>query len=220
MKIKVCGMKYSENMMEVAALQPDYMGFIFYEKSKRHFTGCLPKIPESVQKTGVFVNASIANVLSKIARYGLQAIQLHGDETVSYISALRSSLDQMAKRNDMYDGQSKIAIIKVFGIDNKFDFHVVTAYESVVDYFLFDTKGKERGGNGVSFDWTLLAQYTSSVPFFLSGGIGMEHLADIQKLRKSGLPLHALDINSSFEIEPGFKSVTHIQRFKDEVSTN
>ena len=220
MKIKVCGMKYSENMMGVAALQPDYMGFIFYEKSKRHFTGSLPQIPASIQKTGVFVNASIADVLGKVAKYDLQAVQLHGDETVAYIRTLHMSIHQMIAEDHRIDGRSKIAIIKVFGIDHTFDFSVVNAYEPVVDYFLFDTKGKERGGNGVSFDWTLLTQYTSSVPFFLSGGIGMGHLADIQKLRKSGLPVHALDINSSFEIEPGFKSVTHIQRFKDEVSTN
>lgn len=171
MKIKVCGMKYSENMMGVAALQPDYMGFIFYEKSKRYFTGSLPEIPTSIQKTGVFVNASITNVLGKVVKYDLQAIQLHGDETVAYIRTLRTSIHQMIENDHRIEGRTKIAIIKVFGVDNTFDFNTVTAYEPVVDYFLFDTKGKERGGNGISFDWRLLAQYTSSVPFFLRGGI-------------------------------------------------
>ena len=220
MKIKVCGMKYRENMMEVAALQPDYMGFIFYEKSKRYFTGTMPEIPASIQKTGVFVNASIAEVVGKVVQYGLQVIQLHGDETVSYIHALRASLAQTLGSTQDTQAHQKIVLIKVFAVGSHFDFEKVIAYESVVDYFLFDTKGKERGGNGVSFDWSLLSKYDSSVPFFLSGGIGLEHIADIQKLRKTALPVHALDINSSFEIRPGFKSVVNIQKFKDELSTN
>ncbi len=220
MKIKVCGLKYRENMMEVAGLQPDYMGFIFYEKSKRYFTGTMPEIPASIQKTGVFVNASIDVVVQKVVQYDLQAIQLHGDETVSYIHALRASLAQTFVTVQAAQVLQKIDLIKVFAIDSQFDFKEVMVYESVVDYFLFDTKGKERGGNGVVFDWSLLAQYTSSVPFFLSGGIGLEHLENIRKLRETALPVHALDINSSFEIRPGFKSVVNIQKFKDELSTN
>lgn len=220
MKIKVCGMKYRENMIAVAALQPDYMGFIFYEKSKRYFTGTMPEIPASIQKTGVFVNASIAEVVRKVVQYGLQVIQLHGDETVSYIQRLRTSLAQTFAEAQDYQVRQKIDMIKVFAVDRHFDFKELIAYESVVDYFLFDTKGKERGGNGVVFDWSLLAQYGSSVPFFLSGGIGLEHLENIQKLRETALPVHALDINSSFEIRPGFKSVVNIQKFKDELSTN
>ena len=208
MKLKVCGMKYVENIQEVAALQPDYLGFIFYEKSKRNFDGIIPKLPKSIKKTGVFVNACIDEVMNKVTQYDLQAIQLHGDESVELISKLKREIN------------SGIEIIKVFGIKEEFDFDVLKPYEEVVDYFLFDTKGKERGGNGVVFDWKVLSDYPFSKPFFLSGGIGLQQLEKIQKIRKTDLPIYALDVNSQFELDAGLKSVENIQRFKNEISTN
>lgn len=201
-------MKYVENIQEVAALQPDYLGFIFYEKSKRNFDGIIPKLPKSIKKTGVFVNACIDEVMNKVTQYDLQAIQLHGDESVELISKLKREIN------------SGIEIIKVFGIKEEFDFDVLKPYEEVVDYFLFDTKGKERGGNGVVFDWKVLSDYPFSKPFFLSGGIGLQQLEKIQKIRKTDLPIYALDVNSQFELDAGLKSVENIQRFKNEISTN
>ena len=85
---------------------------------------------------------------------------------------------------------------------------------------MFDTKGKERGGNGVVFDWKVLSDYPFSKPFFLSGGIGLQQLEKIQKIRKTDLPIYALDVNSQFELDAGLKSVENIQRFKNEISTN
>lgn len=210
MKLKVCGMKYLENIQEVAVLQPDYLGFIFYDKSKRNFDGIIPELPKSIKKTGVFVNASIDEVVSKINQYGLQAVQLHGDETVVYIEELKCQLNS----------NQELEIIKVFGIKESFNFEILNPYENIVDYFLFDTKGKERGGNGVAFDWTVLEKYNSNKPFFLSGGIGLKQLEEIEKIRKTNLPIYALDVNSKFEIEAGLKSVENIQRFKNEISTN
>jgi phosphoribosylanthranilate isomerase len=202
MKLKVCGMKYLENIQVVAALQPDYLGFIFCEKSKRNFDGIIPELPNNIKKTGVFVNESIKSIQAKVSKYDLDAIQLHGDETVDYISKLKRELN------------AQIEIIKVFGIKDQFDFEIVQAYEEVVDYFLFDTKGKERGGNGITFDWTVLKNYSSPKPFFLSGGIGLEQVKEIQEIRKSNLPIYALDVNSQFEIKAGLKSVERIRKFK------
>lgn len=201
-------MKYLENIQEVAALQPDYLGFIFYEKSKRNFDGIIPELPGSIKKVGVFVNDSIENIKTKVSKYDLDAIQLHGDESVDCISKLKQELN------------FQIEIIKVFGIKDHFDFEILKPYESIVDYFLFDTKGKERGGNGVVFDWTVLEKYNSTKPFFLSGGIGLQQIKEIEKIRKTDLPIYALDVNSKFEIEAGFKSVEKIKKFKDEISTN
>jgi phosphoribosylanthranilate isomerase len=210
MKLKVCGMKYLENIQEVAALQPDYLGFIFYDKSKRNFNGIIPVLPESIKKTGVFVNATIIFVIDKIQEHELQAIQLHGDETVEYIRELKCQFESIRE----------LEIIKVFGIKESFNFDVLKPYEEVVDYFLFDTKGKERGGNGVAFDWEVLSDYPFLKPFFLSGGIGLEQLKEVHEIRKTDLPIYALDVNSKFELEPGLKSVENIQRFKNEISTN
>jgi len=208
-------MKYIENIQEVAALRPDYLGFIFYEKSKRNFFGIIPELPESIKKTGVFVNSTVNEVLSKIIQYDLKAVQLHGDETVDFVKELRQAAL-------ISDSQNDIEIIKVFGIMGSFNFEILTPYIQVVDYFLFDTKGKERGGNGITFDWKVLSDYPFSKPFFLSGGIGLEQLKEIEKIRKTNLPLYAVDVNSKFELEAGLKSVENIQRFKNEIkiSTN
>ena len=212
MKLKVCGMKYIENIQQVAALKPDYLGFIFYEKSKRNFDGIIPELPESIKKTGVFVNATIDFVVDKIQKYDLQAIQLHGDEPVEYINELRSQFER----------SRELEIIKVFGIKKEFNFDVLKPYLEVVDCFLFDTKGKERGGNGIIFNWKILEKYPFTKPFFLSGGIGLEQIEEIHQIRKTDLPIYALDVNSKFEIEAGLKSVENIEKFKNEIkiSTN
>ena len=215
-------MKYMANIQEVAALQPDYLGFIFYDKSKRNFDGVIPELPKSIKKTGVFVNASIDEVVSKINQYDLQAVQLHGDETVRFIKELRGHFKQSEKLHQKNLKQVQFEVIKVFGIKESFNFDGLKPYEDIVDYFLFDTKGKERGGNGIAFDWKVLENYPFSKPFFLSGGIGLEQLEQIHEIRKTALPIYALDVNSKFELEAGLKSVENIQKFKNEIkiSTN
>lgn len=197
-------MKFTENIEQVSGLYPDYMGFIFYEKSKRNFEGVIPKLPKSIKKTGVFVNEYPEIVISLVEEYQLEAIQLHGDETVTYIKQLKTHLPS-------------IEIIKVFGIKDEFNFDVLTPFLPLVDYFLFDTKGKERGGNGVQFDWSVLDAYPYEKPFFLSGGIGLKDVLAIQKIIDSNVPIYALDINSKFEIEPGLKNINEVKTFKNKL---
>ena len=197
-------MKFIENIEQVSGLYPDYMGFIFYEKSKRNFEGVIPKLPKSIKKTGVFVNEYLEIVISLVEEYQLEAIQLHGDETVTYIRQLKTHLPS-------------IEIIKVFGIKDEFNFDVLIPFLPLVDYFLFDTKGKERGGNGVQFDWSVLDAYPYEKPFFLSGGIGLKDVLAIQKIINSNLPIYALDINSKFEIEPGLKNINEVKTFKNKL---
>lgn len=229
MKLKVCGMKYVENIQEVAALQPNYLGFIFYEKSKRNFEGIIPELPKSIKKTGVFVNEIPEIVISLVEEYTLDAIQLHGDESVAYVTDLKNQLIERRalfieenkqikkKKNQHYISENEVEIIKVFGIKDEFNFDVLKPYLEVVDFFLFDTKGKERGGNGRKFDWSVLEKYPFDVPFFLSGGIGLEDVEEVQKIMKSDLPIYALDVNSQFESKPGVKKIEELEKFKKEI---
>jgi phosphoribosylanthranilate isomerase len=200
MKLKICGMKYPDNIKSVAALQPDYLGFIFYEKSKRHFNGVIPEISESIKKTGVFVNATIDFILEKVDRHNLNTVQLHGDESPKFCKELFIN---------------QIEVIKVFSVGDNFDFKVLDPYDEVCDYFLFDTKGKERGGNGITFNWNLLQNYSGSKPYFLSGGIGLEEVEDLKYFLKSTASkyCYAIDVNSKFEMEPGLKIIEKLKIF-------
>ena len=232
MKLKVCGMKYVDNIQQVADLQPDYLGFIFYEKSKRNFEGIIPEFSNSIKKTGVFVNEYIEILISLVEEYRLDAIQLHGDESVEYIVNLKKQLAEnralfieenktiKKKKNQHYISKNEVEVIKVFGIKDEFNFDVLKPYLEVVDYFLFDTKGKERGGNGTKFDWSVLEKYPFEKPFFLSGGIGLKDVDEVQKIMKSNLPIYALDINSKFESKPGVKKIEELKEFRKNVITN
>ncbi|WP_180335219.1 phosphoribosylanthranilate isomerase [Polaribacter sp. Hel1_33_96] len=222
-------MKFVENIEQVAALQPDYLGFIFYEKSKRNFEGIIPELPKSIQKTGVFVNEYSEIVISLVEEYQLDAIQLHGDESSEYVKELQNQLaerrvlfieenkHQKKKKNKHFISNEGVKIIKVFGIKDEFNFDALKSYLEFVDFFLFDTKGKERGGNGIQFDWAVLEKYPFEKPFFLSGGIGLKDIPEVQKMINSDLPIYALDVNSKFEIEPGVKKIEELKEFKNNV---
>ena len=203
MKLKICGMKYQDNIKKVAALQPDYLGFIFYEKSKRHFgENFMPQIPHSIKKTGVFVDTEINEAIDKINFYHLYAVQLHGNESPEYCEKLKTY---------------NIEIIKAFSIDENFNFDDLKSYETVCDYFLFDTKGKLPGGNGYTFDWSLLENYSSKKPFFLSGGIGIEQTKELKTFLQSEVSnyCYAIDVNSKFEIEAGLKDIEKLKELKN-----
>ncbi|MGS2727188.1 phosphoribosylanthranilate isomerase [Psychroserpens sp. BH13MA-6] len=204
MKLKVCGMKYPDNMMDVGMLKPDYMGFIFYEQSHRYFNGEIPDLPKQIKKIGVFVDAPFTDITKTIEKHRLHGIQLHGHESPAFCKAF---------------SEFNVPIIKVFNVDRDFDFSVIKAYEDVCDYFLFDTKGKLPGGNGYTFDWHILETYPSSKPYFLSGGIGLK---DLEKLKaflasKSAKFCHAIDVNSQFETKPGLKNLTDLEQFIHEL---
>ena len=199
MKVKICGMKYPDNILEVSSLLPDYMGFIFWEKSSRYFDGIIPTLPGSIKKVGVFVNETLPIIIQKVLKHDLQVVQLHGKESLDFCQELRSQLPK------------GIEIIKVFSIQDEFDFSALKPFEKFCDYFLFDTKGKLPGGNGTTFDWTVLKKYPSTKPFFLSGGIGLEELEAVQEITKTNLPVYAIDVNSKFEIEPGLKKINDVR---------
>jgi len=209
MKIKVCGMRDTENISELVKLKPDYIGFIFYDKSKRFVTN-FPEveIPSEIKKVGVFVNESIGKVIEILEENKLDAVQLHGNETPEYCNQLRHS--------ELVSESHPIEILKAFSVDNDFDFSKTEPYQKVCDFLLFDTKGKEYGGNGVKFNWQVLDNYKGTTPFLLSGGITKN---DVQALlsflrRQESKKCIGIDINSGFEIEPALKNIEEIKEFK------
>jgi phosphoribosylanthranilate isomerase len=195
MLVKICGMKFPANIHEIAKLNMDMMGFIFYQKSPR-FVGenfdkaHLQSLPASIRKVGVFVDETDMYVMRKIEDYSLDALQLHGNESAEYCQELKSK---------------GISIIKAFQVDDDFDFNLLKPYEACCDYFLFDTKGREKGGNGIAFNWDVLNKYELDKPFLLSGGISVENIDEA--LAVVHPQLMGYDINSKIEVEPGLKSV-------------
>jgi phosphoribosylanthranilate isomerase len=201
-KLKVCGMKYKENIQELVAISPDYIGFIFYPKSKRYVGDQLDvdyvnKIPNTITKVGVFVNATTDEIVKTAEKYGIEFIQLHGDEGVEQCKELK------------FHG---FHVIKAFSIDQHFDFDALSKYKLYTDYYLFDTKGESQGGNGYAFDWSVLDHYNNEKPFFLSGGVGTDNIEGIEALKH--LDIHAVDVNSKFEKSPGLKDVKLLREFE------
>jgi len=195
-------MKEANNVQLIAKLQPDFLGFIFWEKSPRFCVEVPKNIPKNIQKVGVFVNASFDFILEKIKTFDLQAVQLHGQEAPEICAKLKLLT----------------TVIKVFSIKDRFDFSELSPYEAACDYYLFDTKGKLPGGNGEEFDWEVLRSYPSQKPFFLSGGIGLESVEKIHEICQTNLPVYALDVNSKFEIDPGIKNEEKLKKFKESIA--
>lgn len=192
------------NIAEVAALQPDYLGFVFYEKSPRYFEGEIPSLSLGIKKVGVFVDEKISKVIDLCKKYSLDVIQLHGNETKEYVLDLQGYLTLL---------YPDVLMWKAFSVDEEFDFSEIKIFENKVDAFLFDTKGKEKGGTGKTFDWEILKKYPSKKTFILSGGIGLEEVDSLKKLLKTDLPIHAIDVNSRFETEPGMKDFLALTLF-------
>lgn len=202
MKIKVCGMKNPNNIEELSSLSINYMGFIFYPKSPRYIAGLKPEIlnilSNSTKRVGVFVNEKVASLFKTIEKYGLDAVQLHGNETPQYCE-------------DLIETFPEITIIKALSISDIKDIEKTDEYEEVCDYFLFDTKTSQYGGSGQKFNWEILNSYKGNKPFFLSGGISMEDIEEIKNIQHSNL--YGLDLNSKFESEPGLKDLYLVKKF-------
>ncbi|MBC7417666.1 MAG: phosphoribosylanthranilate isomerase [Pedobacter sp.] len=197
-------MRQAANIAEVAALNPDYMGFIFYQKSPRFISDVsaelIKYVPSPIKTTGVFVDEDLETVMAYILKYNLKAVQLHGKESAVYCEQLKLT---------------GVEVIKAFGVDENFNFIKLESYLKAVNYFLFDTQTAQHGGSGKIFDWSLLENYTYDVPFFLSGGIDLVHLTTIKNIIHPRL--FAVDVNSKFELEPGLKAVEKLKEFFKEI---
>jgi phosphoribosylanthranilate isomerase len=204
-KIKVCGMVDPVNSGEIAKTAPDFIGFLFYPGSKR-YVGNAPdeslfrNIPSGIMKTGVFVNEEPALIIEITRRYGLDLVQLHGNESAEYCNSLR---------------KAGLTIIKAFEISDSFDFMTLNKYSEACEFFLFDAKTGSSGGSGSKFDWTKIDEFHLKKPFFLSGGIGPEDASLVKQITHKSL--FAVDINSRFEIRPGIKDRDMIEAFINEI---
>ena len=198
MKIKVCGLRDNDNIKAVAALKPDYLGFICYDPSPRYINDIpadiLIDMPANIYKTGVFVNESKDTIDKLIADYGFNAIQLHGSENPEFANSFRD----------------KVIVLKAFGLNNDFDFEQLNNYANKVDYFLFDTKTDMHGGSGKTFDWSVLDKYKLNVPFFLSGGLSLDNLDEIANIDHP--QFYGVDLNSKFETSPGIKDIEKLKK--------
>lgn len=193
-------MRGPQNIEELGRLKPDFLGLIFYPGSKRYVgeqfdISTILKLPVSVKKVGVFVNEDFETLITTYKKYSLDLIQLHGDETPEFCERVK---------------REGVKIIKVFSIGSAFNFDKLKSYEPFCDYFLFDTKGEEYGGNGITFNWDILNNYNSTLPFFLSGGIGLENVNQIKKIPNKNL--YAIDVNSRFESSPGTKDLEKLNQ--------
>ncbi len=193
--LKVCGLTEEHTFKFLDAQKVDFLGMIFYPKSPRFVSTqqaeILGKIKlEHAKKVGVFVNATYEELKCKAQEYQLDVLQLHGDEPVSLVRELHAK---------------GYKIFKAFRIDESFNFEEVTPYLPFIEAFVFDAKGKDYGGNGVSYAWEILSKYKGDKPYFLSGGL--DHNSAIKAYKNPPDGCFALDLNSKFEDAPGKKNI-------------
>ena len=203
MQFKVCGITTVDqaNLLDVMGVH--YVGFIFYPASKRYVLAKLTLNdlalfrPARAKKVGVFVNEPLDQLLNIVNKAGLDMVQLHGDEDVTYCAAV----------------EKIIPVIKVFRVGGLLPDFV--PFEQVASYFLFDTDSKTYGGTGQHFNWELLKNTPIPKPYFLSGGIGPNDEQGIIVLKNTtaGKTLAAVDLNSQFETLPGIKDLEKLKTF-------
>lgn len=194
-------MREVQNIEDLITIEPDFIGFIFHEKSPRNVVS-KPKFntSENTKLVGVFVNQKQDFITQKSKRFDLDFIQLHGNESPEFCQKMQNL---------------GFKIIKAFNIHTDFDFEILKKYVPYCEYFLFDAFGKNAGGNGIVFNWNLLENYQEKTPFLLSGGIDGTMVTQIKEFKHEFFA--GIDINSKFEIKPAFKNIEKIKQFKHEI---
>jgi phosphoribosylanthranilate isomerase len=201
LKLKVCGMRNRENIIALSKVKPEFIGFIFHEKSSRNISdNLIQSTPDTIIRVGVFVDENINFILDKIKLHNLNCVQLHGKESTEFCAEVK---------------KLGIDVIKAFNISEQFNFSTLKNYEETCNYFLFDAAGKNAGGNGIVFNWDLISNYTGRTPFLLSGGIDETMTKTIKDLKHPLLV--GVDINSGFETKPAVKNIKAIKKFSDSI---
>lgn len=203
MMVKVCGINDAKNYNDVVQAEIDMVGLNFYPGSKRYVIDddILNHTKESITKVGVFVNESLEIINYISDKYDLDYIQCHGGETAEFCKAV----------------QKNNKVIKVFSISKADDLNQAEEY-NFCDLFLFDTKTINYGGSGNKFDWKLLENYKGETPFLLAGGIGPEDIDLINEIKHP--KFQGVDLNSKFEIRPGYKDIDLLNTFINKLNRN
>lgn len=192
-------MRDSENIRAIEQTKADLMGFIFHPKSPR-FVASLPEyMPKKQKRVGVFVNASLEQILAKAQKFSLEYIQLHGDEPPAFCSELKNR---------------GLKVIRALRIANADDIIRAESY-NMADLMIFDTKTELYGGSGKKFNWQLLENYKGCVPFLLSGGIRSDTFEEIKAFFHPQFA--GIDLNSGFEIFPALKDVGKLNNFIEKI---
>jgi phosphoribosylanthranilate isomerase len=205
MNIKVCGITQLKQLQQLDGLNIDFAGLIFHKESPRYVVGKISKeelqsTDFDIKKVGVFVNAGYDEIIEMVEDYGLDVVQLHGEESPELCEQLSDDVE----------------VIKAFSIGEGIDSidELVADYDEVCDYYLFDTASKDgkAGGTGEKFDWKLIAKSKIEKPFFLSGGISVEDVAKIKAFKHPDY--FGIDVNSRFEKSPGVKDMALLLQLK------
>jgi len=202
--IKLCGINDIEILKGILSSEykPDFLGFIFYEPSSRSVSLDLAEelsnlISGDVKKVAVTVNASDDELSKIVNSLRPDYIQLHGDESPKRISEVRAKFG--------------LPIIKAASISEDADLKTLEQYQGLVDYLLFDTKTKDYGGSGKSFDWGILEKLDIDRPYFLSGGLNIDNLPDATSQTNANY----FDLSSGIELQKGVKDPKKIAEILD-----
>lgn len=204
MQLKVCGITQLEQLLALQEIGVDYAGLIFYGGSPR-FIGAhnleasiLNQNDISIKRIGVFVNAKEDEILKAVDDWKLEMVQLHGEESPVFCEKI----------------SNHVKTIKAFRVKEEESLaYKVAPYENSVEFYLFDAMGKQYGGTGNKFDWNVITEANIQKPYFLSGGLGPDDVADIQAFTQTNSNCFAIDVNSRFEVKPGIKNIEIVKTF-------
>ena len=204
MRVKVCGITQEEQLVQLPDAGVSFAGFIFYPKSPRYvlryMTTSQIKKENKLNKVGVFVNASVDEVLQMVDECRLHMVQLHGDETPKFCEKIADY----------------ISVVKAFRFSETDNIgYRIQEYMDYCDMFMFDTEGVGYGGTGKKFNLEKLHGVAVGKPYFLSGIIESSDAARLNTFAQlpEAKALFAIDINTKFEVLPGIKNIEMIKAF-------
>jgi len=210
MQIKVCGLRRPTDFTELANLQVDYLGLALNPASPQYADSDTlinwlesNRTNSSPSLVGIFENAEIEVVLNAIHDYHLDFVQLQGNESPDYCRELHSFRSITSMRS--------AALMKVFRVEEDFDFNLVNPYTPFCRAVVFQTHGADYEGADGPFSWEILQKYNGPLPFFLGGNI-LEEDAEVIRMLKHPF-LMGVDLNQGFEIAAGSKDIPKIARF-------
>jgi phosphoribosylanthranilate isomerase len=199
-------MRTAENIARVAALSPDYLGFVFVPESPRYVGHAIGKevldlLPTTISTVGVFRNQTSTFVEGAVEGLGLRIVQLHGAESRDFMRSLKTALPS-------------VQIWRAVSISTREDVSKLEDEAEGVDRFVLDSG---MGGTGRAFDWQWLMNYRAPIPFMLAGGIGVTNIDIALDISRQVEGLVGFDINSRVEVGPAIKDVEKVKGVLDKV---